>query len=202
MSDQPEESQPEKPAGRPALGAESREMIYRGCSVAQLAEIFGMRDTTVYQRIAGVEPSGTGRGGALIYRISDVAPRLIRVPVTEDMVRSHISKMRPHELPPALHKSYWDGALARHRYAEKSGEMWATEDVQAVASQVFQTLRQGLLSVPDTLRAEIDLTDEQTNAVRRYIDDLIEELRERLVTDLRADAGERSGGTQPALGQA
>lgn len=48
-----------------------------GTTVNQLAEIFGMRDETVYRRIAGIEPSGTGRNGAAIYKISDVAPRLL-----------------------------------------------------------------------------------------------------------------------------
>jgi uncharacterized protein DUF1441 len=178
---------------RAQTSAKDRGIIYRGATVNQLAEIFGMRDETVYRRIAGIEPSGTGRNGAAIYAIKDVAPRLLRIPITAEMVREHIIKMRPSDLPPSLQKSYWDGALARHRYAEKAGELWQTSDVISAAAEAFQTLRQGLLLLPDQLRAEIDLDDNAHSIVQTLVDALIEGLRERLISNFQP-----GGGTGPA----
>lgn len=190
--DEPEEIQgepgenqrPRKPR-RQASGAEDRQVIFRGATVNQLAEIFGMRDETVYRRIAGIEPSGTGRNGALIYRIADAAPALLRLPITADMVQEHIVRMRPTDLPPTLQKAYWDGAIARHRHLRIAGELWETQEVRAVAAETFQTLRQGLLLLPDQLRGEIDLDDKQQSIVQQIVDGLIEGLRERLIDNLR-----------------
>jgi len=195
---EPEETEPQKPvsgvsgAGRRALKTDDRAMIYRGCTVAQLSEIFGMRDVTVFKRIAGIEPSGIGHGGALIYRIIDVAPRLIQLRLSEDVIREHLATMRPQDLPQGLHKAYWDGAMARHRFAEKSGELWPTEDVLAGASLAFQTLRQGLLLLPDQLRSEADINETQHAATQRIVDELIEGLRERLITDFESGKHRRS----------
>jgi hypothetical protein len=191
MSDDeaPGENQTPRKPRRQAAGAEDRQVVYRGATVNQLADMFGMRDETVYRRIAGIEPSGTGKNGVLIYRVADVAPRLIRVPITAEMVREHIVRMKPSDLPPSLQKAYWDGALARHRYSQIAGELWQTQEVLASAVNAFQTLRQELLLLPDQLRGEIDLDDKQTSIVQQFVDGLIEGLRERLIANLRADSG-------------
>lgn len=180
---------------RAAAGADDRQVIYRGASVNQLADMFGMRPETVFRRVAGIEPSGTGRNGVLIYRVPDVAPVLMRLPITADMIREHIIRMKPSDLPPSLQKSYWDGALARHRYAKLAGELWETVEVLGCANEAFQTLRQGLLLLPDQLRGEIDLDDNQLSIVQQLVDALIEALRERLISNLRAS--DRTG--TPAL---
>lgn len=183
-----DEAEPQKMVvgRRASLSNEDRTMMYRGCTVAQLSEIFNMRDVTVFRRIAGVAPSGIGHGGALIYRIADVAPRLIQLKLNEETIREHLAKMRPQDLPPGLHKAYWDGAMSRQRYAEKSGELWPTEDVLAGANLAFQTLRQGLLLLPDQLRSETDLNDTQHAMAQRLVDELIEGLRERLIADFQS----------------
>lgn len=199
----PEETPSEKiRRGRPSLGTETREIIYRGASINQLAEIFGIRDETVARRIAGVEPSGTGKNGILIYRVADVAPRLVQIPITQAMIEERIIRMRPTELPPALQKGYWDGALARHRYGQLVGDLWPTEEVLAVASTVFQGLREALLLLPDKLKGEIDLTEAQMSDVQRVVDTLIEGLREQLITNLRARAGGANGHSHGQAGQA
>lgn len=201
MSDEAPEETPRKPR-RQAAGAEDRQVIYRGATVNQLADMFGMRPETVFRRIAGIEPSGTGKNGILIYRVADVAPVLIRVPITADMVREHIVRMRPSDLPPSLQKAYWDGALARHRYSQIAGELWHTQDVLLSANEAFQTLRQGLLLLPDQLRGEIDLDDTKSSIVQQIVDGLIEGLRERLITNLRAGSGTRPAALPaPANGQ-
>lgn len=181
-----------RPDQRANLDTDSRAMIYHGCSTKQLADIFLMKEPDVMRKMAGVNPVGTGRQGNPIYRIRDAASRLVRIPVTPDMITDHLKRMNPKDLPPVLNKMFWEGLQARRKYEEQVGELWHTSDVSEIASDTFQTLRISLLLIPDNISEKTELTEEQRRLIQDIVDNALEEARERL-SDIRKPSRRRSG---------
>lgn len=179
-------------AQRTYLDGESRAIIYQGASANQLAEMFNVRVPDVMRRLAGLDPVGIGRQGNPLYRVSDAAARLIKIPITEEMITNHLVKMNPKELPPLLSKLFWDAMTSRRKYEEQVGELWLTTDILAVAADAFQSLRMSLLLISDRLRDETEISEAQVQLAQSIIDSALEQARERLITDLRKPGGSRS----------
>lgn len=186
---------PLKMSERGNLDAESRAMIYSGVSVNQLGVIFGIRANDVAVKLGGVRSVGIGRQGNPLYRIADAAPRLVKIPVTEEMIIEYMEKLNPKSLPPLLNKLFWDSMVVRVKYREQVGEMWLTADILQSASDAFQSLRMSLLLIPDQLRAVTDISDAQIQTVQNVIDTALEAARVRLVDDFRKPDGSRSRST-------
>lgn len=167
-------------------------MLFQGASVNQLGEMFGIRAVDVMRRLAGLTPVATGIQGNPIYKISEAAARLIKIPITEDMITTHLRRMNPKDLPPLLSKLFWDAMQSRAKYREQAGELWLSTDVLAVASEAFQSLRMSLLLIPDMLRDETEISEPQVLLVQGVIDDALEAARVRLVDDVRKPSGSRS----------
>lgn len=178
---------------RTYLDNESRAIIYHGASVNQLAEIFNTRVPDVMRRLAGLDPVGVGRQGNPIYKISDAASKLIKIPITEQMITDHLRRMNPKELPPLLSKLFWDAMKVRAQYREQAGELWLSTDVLSAASEAFQSLRMSLLLIPDMLRDETEITETQVLLVQKVIDEALEVARERLVSNFGKPNGLRPG---------
>ncbi len=183
---------PLKISQRANLDAESRAMLYDGVSVNQLAVIFGIRANDVAARLGGVRSVGVGRQGNPLYRIADAAPRLVKIPVTEEMIIDYLGKLNPKSLPPLLNREFWNGMLTRVKYREQVGEMWLTPDILQSASDAFQSLRMSLLLIPDQLRADTDISDAHLSVVQNVIDTALEAARERLVDTFRKPDGSKS----------
>ena len=181
-----------RPSQRAYLDEESRAMVYQGCSVNQLGEIFGIRPPDVMRRLADLTPVGIGRQGNPIYKLAEAASRLVKIPVTEELITAHLRRMNPKDLPPLLNKLFWDSMIVRRKYEEQAGELWLSTDVLASASEAFQSIRTSLLLIPDMLRGETEISEAQLSLVQRVIDDGLEQLHERLVSDFRKPSGSRS----------
>lgn len=178
---------------RSNLDSESRAMIYGGASIVQLAEIFGIRSPDVARRLGDLTPIGLGRQGNPLYRISEAAARLIKIPVTPELITAHLRRMNPKELPPLLSKLFWDAMKVRRQYEEQAGELWLTTEVLQTASEAFQSLRMSLLLIPDQLRDETAISEAHILIVQNVIDSALEQARDRLVDDLRKLSGSGPG---------
>lgn len=178
---------------RQNLDVESRAMIYQGVSVNQLAAIFEMRPTEVLNKLAGVNPAGVSSHGNPIYKIKDAAPRLVKIPITAEMIEQYMRRANPRDYPAASNKMFWDGMMQQARYREQAGELWHSSDVVAVAGDVFQSLRMSLLLIPDMLLSEAGLNDRQMRLCQNVIDSALEETRAKLIDDLQKPGRQRSG---------
>jgi hypothetical protein len=181
-----------RPSERSYLDTESRAMIFQGCSVNQLAEIFGMKTPDVMRRLAGLDPVGVGRQGNPIYRLKDAAARLVKIPITAEMIDQYMKRTNGKDLPPFVNKLYWEGVVVREKYREQAGELWTTADVSQVAADAFQSLRMSVLLIPDALVNDTDLNERQMKIVQAIIDNALEESREKLVGHLSKPSGGRS----------
>jgi hypothetical protein len=185
------------------LDLESRAMLYAGASVNQLAEIFRpLRNYEIARRLGDLEPVGTGRAGNPLYSIAQAAARIIRPQITPEAVDAYMRTANHAHLPPMVSKFYWEGLRVRAKYMEEADELWYTEDVIRMLSQVFQAIRATLILLPDTLRGREDMTEAQFRFVQRLVDDAIEDTRVRLIAGLvkpsRADAEDRAGNFEEA----
>lgn len=167
-------------------------MIFQGASVNQLSELFKVRAVDVMRRVADLKPVGKGRQGNPIYNVAEAAMRLVKIQVTDDMIKAHLLRMNPKDLPPLLSKLFWDSMIVRRKYEELAGEMWLTADVMTVASEAFQSIRTSLLLLSDMLRDETEISEAQIALVQRVIDNGLEQLHERLVSDFRKPRQSRS----------
>lgn len=182
--------------------AETKAMIFHGASIAQLSELFGMRELEIGKRLSNLAPFGTGRQGNPLYRVADAARYLVKIEITPAMIDRYMKSVNPKDLPPATNKMYWDAQMAARKYGEIVGELWHSQDVAAVARTAFQALRMSLLMLPDVLMNRGGLTDDQFKIVQDTVDTALEEARERLVTDLRKPSDEEAievSGTEDEL---
>jgi Protein of unknown function (DUF1441) len=170
---------------RQNLDTESRAIIYQGASVSQLADLFHKKTPDVMRLLGDLKPVGVGRQNNPIYDVAEAAARLIKIPVSPEMIDAYMRRVNHAHLPPLVGKAYWDGKLSRERYLEHVNDLWNTEDVIRVASEVFQSIRMSLMLIPDVLRDESGLTEGQFRTVQKIVDDALEGSRARLVTDLR-----------------
>lgn len=170
-----------------------RDALFRGFTVTQLAELFHMKRQNVERRIAGVRPNEINDTGAPVYAIKDVAPKLVDLELTDDMIFDAMTKFNPKDFPAFSNKMFWEGMSQRVKYQELAGELWHTADVVAVASTTFQALRMSLLLLPDELITEGGLNEAQARIVQKRIDDAIEELNANLVTQLSKPGRDVSG---------
>lgn len=183
---------------RHQLDHESRAMLYAGASVNQLAEIFRpLRNFEIQRRLGDLEPVGVGARGNPLYSIAQAAARIIRPQITPEAVDAYMRHANHSHLPPMVSKHYWEGLRIRERYREEVNELWRTEDVIRMLSEVFQAIRATLILLPDTIRGRGDMSEAQFRFVQRIVDDAVDDVRVRLVARLvkpsRADSEDRAG---------
>lgn len=163
--------------GRPA-DEETLRVIYEGCTLTQMMEIFRMDYRTFHRRLgrSDVKPCGQ-RGGHDIYQIHEVAPWVL--PPKMD-IEQYLKNMNPKDLPKMLTKEYWQGMLSRQSYLRKEGELWSTYDVQKAFSEIVQVLIMNSRVIEDEVDRKAELTSRQRQLVRDSIDALINSCRDKL----------------------
>lgn len=159
------------------LDRESESMIFDGVNITQIAKIWNMERRDVTPKIREVPPCGE-RGGYPIYKLNEVAPYLVK-PLYD--VETYIKRMHPNELPKMLSKEFWSGMKAKQDYELREGELWPTDQVEALMSESFKHLRMSLLLVTDSLERESTLTDHQRTRITEMIDGALNEMAQTLV---------------------
>lgn len=180
-------------SGRVNLDTESRGVIFQGASVNQLAAIFRSSPDRVQRLLGDLRSVGEGRQGNPLYDLAEAAARLVPPVITMEVIDNYMRHVNHSHLPAIVSKHYWDGKRARDRYLETVNELWFTDDIVRVVSEAFQTLRTQLILLPDLLRSDGRLTDEQFRVVQRTVDDSVEELSARLVTALSKPGRDQDG---------
>lgn len=175
------------------LDPESRGIIFQGASANQLASLWRTKPDDIYRRLGDLAPVGMGRQGNPIYDVAEAAARLVKPEITWEMIDTYMRRVNHAHLPPMTSKFYWQGKKERDRYLETVDELWFTDDIVRVAADAFQTLRMSLILLPDVLREEAGLRDNQFRFVQRIIDDAIEDLGARLTAALGKPGRNQAG---------
>lgn len=193
----PDKDDPVKVSG--ILDEVSRGIIFQGVSVPQLRAIFNLKDEDVMRRLGDLSPVGTGRQNNPVYNLAQAAARIVRPRITPEAIDAYMRTANPANMPPMVSKHYWEGLRTRERYREEVDELWYTEDVMRLLSETFQTIRATLVLLPDAMRGREDMTEAQFRFVQRLVDDMIEDVRARLVDPVKPSRAEgRTGAWEEA----
>lgn len=154
-----------------------------GVTITDLAAMFGMDRKEVRKRIGDVRPYRT-IGLQEMYRVKDVATKLVRIDDNMTDIVSRIMATHHTDLPKMLSKEYWYGQNQRLRFLRDTGDLWDTEAVVTLASEVFKTLRLSLMLSADAVERETALSEKQRSLIENIMHQALEEAREKLVVSL------------------
>lgn len=159
---------------------ESEAIIYQGANMSQLARLFGLDNRTVAAKLFELPPSGE-RNGYDYWSIKEAAPYLCEVKIDLDdanRLADYIRKLNHTNLPKMLTKEFWAAMLNKQRYEENAGELWRTDKVLEVVSDLVKTVRTPLILARDTVAAQSELTPRQQQVLNAIIDGILEELHD------------------------
>ena len=148
----------------------------QGVTVYWLSQVFGMTPESVRMRLADCTPESV-HGKSNRYRVKDAAPYLVEPKID---IEKYMKRMRPGDLPALLQKEIWDAKLKRQKWEAQAGDLWHTEDVIAVLSEVFATIKSTVQLWPDTVERTAGLGDEQRELLVTMGDNLQDEIYRKL----------------------
>lgn len=151
--------------------------LHGGVTITFLAQVFGMAKHTVRKRLGDLPPLRRVRN-APIYNFVQACSYLVEPKID---IQEYLKTIRPSELPPALHKDFWDAMNKRQKWAEAAGELWHTEDVMEVFGEVFKLIKSTSQLWVDSLDRVRELTPEQRGALVTAVDGLLDEVHTNLV---------------------
>jgi hypothetical protein len=165
-------------------------MLYQGASISQLARIFAMDNRTVSTKLYGLMPAGQ-RGGYDYYSIKDAAPYLCDANFDLDDVNKlaeYVRKLNHSNLPKMLTKEFWTAMTAKQKYEENAGELWRTERVLKVFSELVKAVKMPLVLARDTVSRRTELTDRQQKILLEIIDSVLTELHTAVIEAFDEDS--------------
>ena len=150
-------------------------------SKQRLAREFGIARETVARLLdaARIEPSGE-RGGYPVFKLADVAG------VLSDYARfgRHPGEtVDPAHMSPKEKLDHWNGERARLAFMRDAGDLLQVQDVREQYGAALGTIKTWMLTVPDRLERDGDLTPEQVGMVIKSGDELLTNLHAALVVD-------------------
>lgn len=160
---------------------ERRPIAGEPVSVPFLAQEFGLSAPTVKTRLAGLKPADTGNRGEPLYRISEAATLLVgKQRLTATDIEKAMKSVRPQDLPAMTQAVYWDAMRKRQAWERDAGQLWRTEDVLDVLTDMFRVLRETIRLWADEIDSESRLTSEQLGYLRKHTDKLQETIHKKL----------------------
>ena len=175
-----------KPTSAPAtkrMDAETKSMLYEGASISQLNIMFGMDNRTVAAKISGLEPCGK-RAGAPIYSVREAAAVLVEPNLDLNQIEvlsSYVRKLNPTNMPKMLTKEFWSAMRTKQLYEEDAGDLWRTDKVVEVFSDLVKSVRLPLILAKDAIANVKELTDRDQQIIDQIIDGILEELHDAVV---------------------
>lgn len=156
-------------ADQKAFDRDTQVMMFEGCSLSQLAQIFAMDVRKIKGKLHGLAPVTT-RAGHPIYRIKDAARYLV-----EPMwpIEEYVKHMNHTDLPYLLKKEYWAAQRSKQLYEIDAGDLWRTDQVVEHISELLKIISLSLRLTSDSVERETALTPKQRDIVIRTMDEAL-----------------------------
>lgn len=159
------------------------ELLVMGGTITDLAALFGMDRKEVRSRIGDVPPRSK-RGNLDVWRVRDVASRLVKMDDSMTDLVSRVLATHHTDLPKMLSKEFWYGQNQRLKYLQSVGELWDTAAIVELCGEVFKTLRLSLMLSADAVGRETDLSLKQRHIIEGLMHAALNDVREKLVVRL------------------
>lgn len=169
-------SKSRKPAN--AHSSLDKSILYDGVSISNLAVIFDLDKRTVSGRIHGLTPTGT-RNGYPTYSLAEACVRCFKP--SEEQLREAVRRMGTGDLPVRMQKEFWDSHRSRQTFEENARDLWRTEDLVDVFTEVFKTFRTSVRLFVDAVDRDTEISVRQRGLLEQYSDDLLTETRRLLL---------------------
>lgn len=161
---------------------EQVQFVIEGVSKSVLGKIFGVNRSTVVDKLKGVAPDGN-RGGYPIYKIPHVAPILMAV--GSKTTEGGVDPNDPSTMLPDMRKDYWDAIAKEQKAKELLGDLWPTEKIIGMCGEAFKIIKLQIQLFEDTVNRQSELSIRQREVIVELADDLLNQVREKLVEDLQ-----------------
>ncbi len=152
--------------------------VLTGVSVTWLGRAFEMPRAQVEKRIKGVRAAGVARAGNPLYRLRDVAGRLVDV---EFNLEEFLKNVKDDDLPESLRLKFWQARRQRQKFEEDEGMLWRTEKVLEVFGEILMALREKIQQLPDRVERLTGMTTEQYRLMRSGTDEIMDDLHETVL---------------------
>lgn len=170
-----------KSAPRPDSAEPDAIDFLRPVSIGFLARAFRANPQTVEKRLAECpvkEWAAPKRGRPKpLYDFCEAAAYLVKPRV--DLVK-YLSSLNSNNIPPHINKTFWDSMNARAKYEATARMTWRDEDVLSVLGATAMLIRERTLLWVDQLPDKVSLTQENRQALRDAVDDLLEDIKVKL----------------------
>lgn len=157
------------------------QILHEGATEAQIALLFAAHQNLVKRAILKVKPCGT-RLGRNIYKVSEVAPYVVRPDVTPEMIKEFVEQSDIHALPPIFRKEYWAGMRMKQDFDIKAGDLWSTKKVVESVGKLVKLINLATRLMIDSVEREVELTPAQRKIIKRTSDGMLNDLQ-RLVRE-------------------
>lgn len=107
------------------------------------------------------------------------------VPVNDEDLIEFFRSCKEADLPPRLQKNYWDAMRSRQAYEMTAGDLFKTDDVLFMVVEMFKDIRSSITLFVDNVERENELTDRQRTAIINLSDDLLSEVRNKILNNKR-----------------
>lgn len=171
LSPVPPVKKPRSALAKPTDGLSAADTM-GGVSIFWLAKAFAMEVSTVRKRMADCPPMAKRTSG-YVYSLPVAAQFLVKPKVD---LQHYLDGLKPSDMPQQLQGAYWDSQLKRTRFEKITGDLWHTEDVMEVFSEVFKTIKFSIQLWPDTVEREGDMTEEDQEILTGLCDGLQDEI--------------------------
>jgi hypothetical protein len=161
------------------LGAhiDKPEAVMQGVTVGWLAQVFNFNHDQVKKKLANCPPLYRRKEG-FIYDIKVATQYLVKPAFN---IEEWLKNAKIEDLPIRLQTEFWNARNKRREYEIASGELWKTEDVFRVLSEIMQATKHAVQSWSANVERTAGLSEAQFKILQGMIDGLQNDLHQRIV---------------------
>lgn len=146
----------------------------RPVGVTFLGTVFGIEPRRLHKKLKNCPVVGRGthgRGkGAPLYDFKEACSYIVDPKID---LETWFSSLSTTTMPPIIMKAFWEAIRTRSRVMEEAGDYWHTADVQAVFGRIVMLIKDATLLWIEDLPDKASLTNENYNALRRQVTELL-----------------------------
>ncbi|OAT46998.1 DUF1441 family protein [Providencia heimbachae] len=149
-------------------------------NVSQLAAISDVHRQTVAARLKNVTPVGGNGSNLKLYSLTSILSELMKLP----------PPVSSEEMLPQDRKAWYQSERERLKFEQETGELILASDVAREFASLAKAVVQTLETLPDILERDCALAPSAVSRVQSIIDDLRDQVAERVINEEEVDSGE------------
>lgn len=155
-------------------------------SKSRIAKVWRVDRRTVDRLIDGIQPASKVKGHP-VWDVIDVAPVMVQYHSGGSIADPEGDDFDPEKLPPPDRKAWYESEDKRLKVEKEKGRLIPDIQFEAALVNAFKQLKTVLVTFPDVLERDANLTPEQVIKAQRIVDSTLMQLYKALVNDSEPD---------------